>query len=70
VVHDPGAWAEPPLEARITWRVTRPELEPKSEEERSAGERLADLMDRVKESVARRKQRSRGLQGKKDSPSP
>ena len=39
VLHDPGAWPEPPLEAKITWMVRRPELEPKSEEDRSARQR-------------------------------
>lgn len=55
VLHDPGAWPEPPLEAKITWRVKRPELEPKSDEDRNAHQRLAALMGRIKESVARRK---------------
>ncbi len=56
VLHDPGAWPEPPLEAKITWRVMRPEVEPKSDEDRSARQRLATLMGRIKESVARRRQ--------------
>jgi tetrahydromethanopterin S-methyltransferase subunit A len=57
VLQDPGAWPEPPLDARITWRVNRPELEPKSEEDRSARQRLTALMGRIRESVARKKQR-------------
>lgn len=67
VLHDPGAWPEPPLDAKITWRVRRPELEPKSDEDRSAGQRLAALMGRIRESVARRKGPPRGPAGNDNS---
>ena len=48
---DPGAYPEPPLSGRITWRITAPTREPKTEEERAQGEKLRGLMDRVRRSV-------------------
>lgn len=55
VLCDPGAYPEPALSGKITWRVTQPEREPKSEEERAQAEKLKSLMQRVKESVERRR---------------
>jgi tetrahydromethanopterin S-methyltransferase subunit A len=55
MLHDPGAWPEPPLSGRITWRVTHPEREPKSDEERSQKAKLDGIMRTVRESVERRK---------------
>jgi len=52
---DPGAYPEPPLNGKITWRVTHPEREPKSETERTQAEKLKDLMERVKQAVEDRK---------------
>ncbi|TES84414.1 tetrahydromethanopterin S-methyltransferase subunit A [Candidatus Aerophobetes bacterium] len=37
---DPGAWPDEPLCGGITWRVTRPEAEPKDEEERRQVQKL------------------------------
>lgn len=48
VLHDPGAYPEPPLSGKLTWRVTNPQREPKSEEERVQKDKLQQLMDRVK----------------------
>jgi tetrahydromethanopterin S-methyltransferase subunit A len=45
---DPGAYPEGPLSGQLTWRVTRPQAEPKDENERQQRERLRDLMARVK----------------------
>jgi len=52
---DPGAWEEPPLSGRITWRVTHPELEPKSDKEKTQKASLAAMMDRVRKAVEKRK---------------
>lgn len=51
---DPGAFAEPPLSGRITWRVMHPEREPKTDEERERRGKLRELMDRVRKSVEMR----------------
>lgn len=51
---DPGAYPDPPIRGRITWRVTDPSREPKSEEERVAVERARALMDRVTEATRAR----------------
>ncbi|MFH1968902.1 MAG: tetrahydromethanopterin S-methyltransferase subunit A [Verrucomicrobiota bacterium] len=56
MLHDPGAFPEPPLSGKLTWRVTHPETEPKSEEERGQKQKLSVLMERVKKAVeAKRK---------------
>ncbi|OGV71316.1 MAG: hypothetical protein A3K19_29405 [Lentisphaerae bacterium RIFOXYB12_FULL_65_16] len=51
---DPGAFPEPPLSGKLTWRVTHPETEPRSEEERGQKQKLSALMDRVRKAVAAR----------------
>jgi tetrahydromethanopterin S-methyltransferase subunit A len=56
MLSDPGAYPDPPLSGRITWRVARPELEPKSQEERSQKQKLQALMDRVRQAVRSRSQ--------------
>jgi len=56
MLHDPGAYPEPPLSGRITWRVTHPEQEPKSEEEREQKTKLHAIMDRVREAAERRRE--------------
>lgn len=48
MLNDPGAYPEPPLSGKLTWRVTNPQREPKSEEERVQTDKLQQLMDRVK----------------------
>ena len=53
-LHDPGAWPDPPLSGKITWRITQPQKEPKSEQERADSEKLRALMDRVRESTERK----------------
>ncbi len=55
-LHDPGAYDEPPLSGKITWRVTQPDREPKTEEERSQGEKLQELMERVKRATEQKRQ--------------
>jgi len=54
-LYDPGAYSEEPICRKITWRVTRPELEPKSEEEKKQVEKLKSIMERIKRKVEERK---------------
>jgi tetrahydromethanopterin S-methyltransferase subunit A len=54
---DPGAYPEGPLAGQITWRVTRPQAEPKDESERQQRERLRDLMARVKRGAEKKRER-------------
>jgi tetrahydromethanopterin S-methyltransferase subunit A len=56
---DPGAYPEGPLSGQLTWRVTRPQAEPKDEAEREQRERLRDLMARVKRGAEKKRQRER-----------
>jgi tetrahydromethanopterin S-methyltransferase subunit A len=58
LLHDPGAYEEPPISRRITWRVLDPAREPKSDEERNQVERVRALMDRVKRAVEERSART------------
>ena len=48
-LYDPGAYPEPPLSGRLTWRVTKPQAEPKDETERQQRERFRELMTRIKQ---------------------
>ena len=54
-VHDPGAYPEPPLSGKLTWRVTQPEREPQSDEDRAAGKKFTDLQERIRQAVARKR---------------
>ena len=54
MLHDPGAFPEPPLSGKITWRVAQPEREPKSDGERQQGQKLRDIMARVRRAVEKR----------------
>lgn len=54
LLHDIGAWPDPPISGRITWRVTDPTREPKSEEERAGQERIRALIDRARKAAEAR----------------
>jgi tetrahydromethanopterin S-methyltransferase subunit A len=56
---DPGAYPESPLSGRLTWRVTRPQAEPRDEGERQQRERLRDLMARLKLGAEKKRERER-----------
>jgi tetrahydromethanopterin S-methyltransferase subunit A len=47
-LYDPGAYPEPPLAGRITWRVTQPWAEPLDERGRQAVQRARELIERLK----------------------
>lgn len=55
VLYDAGAYPEPPLSGKITWKVTRPWGEPRDESERAARQRAFDLMERIR--ARKRKER-------------
>ena len=46
-VHDIGAYPEPPLSGKLTWRVTQPWTEVLDEKEREAKKRAQELMARL-----------------------
>ena len=58
-LYDPGAYPKPPFSGKITWRVTDPYKEPKSEAERRRIEKLKALMERIKKSVEKKKRQRR-----------
>jgi tetrahydromethanopterin S-methyltransferase subunit A len=47
-LYDPGAYPEPPLSGKITWRVTQPWAEPKDEAERAAKQKAMELIEKLK----------------------
>jgi tetrahydromethanopterin S-methyltransferase subunit A len=51
-LYDVGAYPEPPLSGRITWRVTQPWAEPGDEKEREA---LKKIKEQIERSMARSK---------------
>ncbi len=53
-VWDPGAYPEPPLSGSLTWRVTKPELEPRDEAERNQRQKLRELMGRIKRAAEKK----------------
>lgn len=59
-LYDIGAYPESPISGKLTWRVTRPEREPKSEEERKATEKLKERMEWIKKKIKERQQREDG----------
>lgn len=52
---DPGAYPEPPLGGKITWRISDPQRQPKTEEQREKVENAQALMERIRRSVEARK---------------
>ncbi len=53
-LYDPGAFPEPPLAGRITWRVTQPWAEPASEGERDAVARAKEMIERLRARTQRK----------------
>ena len=51
---DPGALPELPLSGKITWRVTRPEREPKSDEERKEVDKFTAMAQRIQHAMRKR----------------
>lgn len=51
---DPGAFPEPPLSGKITWRVTQPWAEPTDEKEREALLKAKELMERLRTKLQRK----------------
>jgi len=58
-LHDPGAYPEPPLSGKITLRITDPQRQPKTDEQRAKIEKAQALMERIKRSVEARKRGER-----------
>jgi tetrahydromethanopterin S-methyltransferase subunit A len=56
-LYDPGAYPEPPLTGKITWRITKPWAEVLDEKEREGKRRAQKLMERLR-ARAKEKQES------------
>ena len=46
-LYDPGAYPDPTLSGKITWRVTQPWVEPPEEKELEAVKKYKELMERL-----------------------
>ena len=53
-LYDPGAYPEPPLSGKLTWRVTQPWSEPEDEKERLALEKVKEQMELFKEKMIKK----------------
>lgn len=54
-LYDPGAYPAEPLSGTITWRVTQPSLEPKSDEQRAQRRKIQTLMERIRKAADKRR---------------
>lgn len=68
VLSDPGAYPEPPLGGKITWKVRDPTQHPRDEESMAKVEKARELIERIKRSVEQRK--SQGGESSRDSVNP
>lgn len=53
-LYDPGAFPEPPLSGKITWRVTQPWAEPTDEKEREGLSKAKELMERLRAKIQKK----------------
>jgi tetrahydromethanopterin S-methyltransferase subunit A len=49
-LYDPGAYADEPLSGKITWKITQPSMEPKTDEERRQHEKILGVIERIRKS--------------------
>jgi len=54
-LYDTGAYPEPPLSGKITWKILQPYWEPEDEGQREAKRRAQDLMEKIKQRNVDRK---------------
>jgi len=54
-LYDPGAYPAEPLSGKITWKITQPSLEPKTDEERTQQEKILNVIERIRKSDQKNK---------------
>ena len=54
MLFDPGAYPQPPISGKITWRVTQPSLEPEGEQERAHRENIQTLIGRIRKAAEKK----------------
>lgn len=54
MLFDPGAYPQPPISGKITWRVTQPSFEPEGEQERAHRENIQTLIGRIRKAAEKR----------------
>jgi len=55
-LYDPGAYPQPPMSGKITWRVTQPWAEPSDAGEREAAARALAMIERFRQNAKRIKE--------------
>jgi tetrahydromethanopterin S-methyltransferase subunit A len=60
ILHDIGAYPEPPINGKLTWRVTHPEREPKNEQERKDAAKLKERIEWIKKKLDEKKKKENG----------
>jgi len=50
---DPGAFPEPPLSGKLTWKVTQPWAEPGDDRERAAKQKALEMIERLRQKQGR-----------------
>lgn len=68
MLSDPGAFPEPPLSGKLTWKVTQPWSEPGDDAERAAKQKALELIERLKKSqgnAGSSKEAGNTIQGRK-----
>jgi len=54
-LYDIGAYPAEPLSGKITWKITQPSLEPKTDEERTQREKILSVIERIRKSDRKNK---------------
>jgi tetrahydromethanopterin S-methyltransferase subunit A len=49
-LYDPGAYPAEPLSGKITWKITQPSREPKTNQERAQREKILTVIERIRKS--------------------
>ncbi|MEW5814967.1 MAG: tetrahydromethanopterin S-methyltransferase subunit A [Spirochaetota bacterium] len=65
-LYDRGAYPEPPISGKLTWRVTHPEREPKDEEERKQVEKFKTRIEWMRKKIEEKRQKRNGECGKEN----
>ncbi len=62
-VYDLGAYPGEPLSGKLTWRVTQPQKEPKTSEQKEQAARLREMMARIRERVEAKRREEKEYEG-------
>jgi tetrahydromethanopterin S-methyltransferase subunit A len=55
MLYDPGAYPAEPMSGKITWKVTKPSMEPKNEQEYAQRKKIQTLIERIRKAAEKKK---------------